>query len=67
MTVRRRNCASGIVHDVAPTVERHLGLVLWVERRVVPLPLQLLPVLLRFILMSLLLLLALSILIIIEN
>ena len=35
MTVRRRNCTSGIVHHIAPTIERHLGLVLWVERRVV--------------------------------
>ena len=35
MTVGRRNCSSGIVHDIPAPVERHLGLVLWVEGRVV--------------------------------
>ena len=35
MTVGRRNGASGIVHDIPSPVERHLGLVLWIEGRVV--------------------------------
>ena len=35
MTVGRRNGASGIVHNIPSPVERHLGLVLWIEGRVV--------------------------------
>ena len=35
MTVGRRNGASGIVHDIPSPIERHLGLILWVEGRVV--------------------------------
>ena len=35
VTVGGRNRASRIVHHIAATVERHLGVVLWIERRVV--------------------------------